>query len=82
MKGHAGDCTIYAALINGSPTDGICTCGYGWSIVSKGDGDWSEMYSEELSNKLIEKQRGRKPMTEEIKQNILEAVFTPLNENA
>src|SRR5690606_4753530 len=26
--GHAGDCTIYASLDNGNPTDGICTCGF------------------------------------------------------
>lgn len=42
---HAGDCTIYAALMNDSPIDGICTCGYGWSLARKGD--WSEMYSRE-----------------------------------
>ena len=34
---HAGDCTIYAALINGCATDGICTCGYGWSQLRQGD---------------------------------------------
>ena len=27
-KRHDGDCTVYAALLNGFPTDGICTCGY------------------------------------------------------
>lgn len=49
---HAGDCTIYRALINGRPVDGVCTCGYGWSIVRKGEGDWSEMYSAELKERL------------------------------
>lgn len=47
-KDHAGDCTIYSALINGRPTDGICTCGYGWSLVRSGD--WSQMYSAERVN--------------------------------
>ena len=45
FKSHAGDCTVYAALFNGSPTDGICTCGFGWQHVRKGD--WSFMYSQE-----------------------------------
>jgi hypothetical protein len=44
---HEFDCTIYRSLINGTPLDGICTCGYGWSLVRKGEGDWSEMYSDE-----------------------------------
>lgn len=26
--GHDADCSIYSALANGRPTDGICTCGY------------------------------------------------------
>lgn len=43
--GHAGDCTIYAALCNDHPTDGICTCGYGWRLARKGD--LSQMYSQE-----------------------------------
>jgi len=42
---HDGDCTIYSSLINGRPTDGICTCGYSHQL--KYDGDLSEMYSEE-----------------------------------
>ncbi len=42
---HAGDCTIYGSMSNGMLCDGICTCGYGWSIARKGD--WSEMYSDE-----------------------------------
>ena len=44
-KSHISDCTVYAALENGYPTDGICTCGYGWSKVRTGD--WSQMYSEQ-----------------------------------
>lgn len=46
---HAGDCTIYASLINNTPESGICTCGYGWRRVR--EGDWSEMYSKELQEK-------------------------------
>lgn len=42
---HDGDCTIYAALHNGCPEDGICTCGYGWWLVRREN--WSEMYSQE-----------------------------------
>lgn len=52
---HAGDCTIYAALRNGSPTDGICTCGHGWSLVR--EGDWSEMYSKERQEDVLEQDR-------------------------
>lgn len=44
---HSGDCTIYASLVNEMPTDGICTCGYGWSIVRREGGDWREMLSDE-----------------------------------
>ena len=43
--GHAGDCTIYASLINGTPLDGICTCGYGWRCVRRSD--WDNMFSVE-----------------------------------
>lgn len=42
---HAGDCAIYRSVINGRPYDGICTCGYGWSLVRKGD--HSQMLSED-----------------------------------
>lgn len=41
---HAGDCTIYASLSNGSPTDGICTCGYGFG---KGFAEASNCFSME-----------------------------------
>lgn len=42
---HSGDCTIYASMCNGEPTDGICTCGYGLRKVR--EGDWSQVYSKE-----------------------------------
>lgn len=45
VRAHAGDCTIYAALINGTPLDGICTCGYGWECVRHSD--WDKMFSAE-----------------------------------
>ena len=45
VRAHAGDCTIYAALINGTPLDGICTCGYGLECVRRGD--WDKMFSTE-----------------------------------
>lgn len=35
-QAHSGDCSIYSALINGSPTDGICTCGYGAQQLAMG----------------------------------------------
>jgi len=48
---HYGDCPIYASVAsNFSPEVGICCCGYGWYLVGKGD--WSEMYSKELLEKL------------------------------
>lgn len=50
LKKHAGDCTIYASLINRKPTDGICTCGYG--LQQKREGDFSQTYSNELEKKL------------------------------
>ncbi len=53
-KQHWGDCTFYSSLINGRPTDGICTCGYGWSIVAEGDGDYTQLYSAELREKIDE----------------------------
>lgn len=40
-KGHDGDCTIYAALRNHRPEDGICTCGYAHE-------SGTEKYSDEL----------------------------------
>ena len=43
--GHAGDCTIYASLVNNMPTDGICTCGYGRRMVRLEN--WDHMYSDE-----------------------------------
>lgn len=57
MTGHAGDCTIYAAMINGEPTDGICTCGYGWQCVR--DSNLDEMYSAERTESI--KQQRIKP---------------------
>lgn len=42
---HDGDCTIYASLNNGRPYDGICTCGFGWQQIRKGD--YSQIYSKE-----------------------------------
>lgn len=43
---HSGDCSIYSALINGYPTDGICTCGYGAQQLAMGD--VSCMFSDEF----------------------------------
>jgi len=59
---HDGDCTIYASLINGNPTDGICVCGYGWQCVYR-DGDWSNMFSKE---RLEEIKKNRPKMTKEV----------------
>lgn len=52
---HSGDCSIYSALINGGPTDGICTCGYGAQQLAMGDG--SDMFSDEFR---AERGRGEK----------------------
>ncbi len=43
---HDGDCTIYAALMNERPEDGICTCGFGQQQIWKGR-DYKQMYSKE-----------------------------------
>jgi|WetSurMetagenome_2_1015567.scaffolds.fasta_scaffold532929_2 hypothetical protein len=53
---HDGDCTIYSCLHNGSPENGICTCGYGYQRVR--EGDWSEMYSKELKQVMQDKESG------------------------
>jgi hypothetical protein len=42
---HSGDCTIYASMCNGTPTDGICTCGYGLRMSRKCD--FQHQYSKE-----------------------------------
>jgi hypothetical protein len=56
---HHGDCTIYMMLINsGRPEAGICTCGYGLSLVRRND-NWSQMYSAELSSLLNSKTHQR-----------------------
>ena len=52
-KRHDGDCTIYSCLHNGNPENGICTCGYGWQRVRKGN--WDEMYSKELKEVIRDK---------------------------
>ena len=49
---HDGDCTIYFALINERPEDGICTCGYGLQVKREHLGDDIQMYSPELRTKL------------------------------
>jgi len=50
---HAGDCSIYASLRNISmPEAGICTCGFGYHVTRNRPGDYSEMYSQELSDKI------------------------------
>jgi len=50
VRAHSGDCTIYSAVLNNRPEDGICTCGYGWTLVR--EGDWSEMYSKERATAM------------------------------
>jgi hypothetical protein len=46
---HDGDCSYYAALVNGNPTDGICICGYAHQLQIQGDpqGHWEQLYSPE-----------------------------------
>ena len=51
LMSHLGDCTIYRSIVNQSPEDGICTCGYGWSLVRR-DADWSQMYSAERTAEM------------------------------
>jgi hypothetical protein len=59
---HEGDCTIYSSLENGNPEDGICTCGYGFFLLGKGD--YSAMYSGELEQRLVEGRRGRSKLVD------------------
>jgi hypothetical protein len=42
---HAADCCFWASVVNGRPTDGICTCGYG--MKCRDTGDYSQQVSEE-----------------------------------
>ena len=49
---HAGDCTVYSSLINDTPESGVCTCGYGISVIRE-NGDHRELYSNELMEKLM-----------------------------
>lgn len=56
---HHGGCTIYMMLSNpGRPEAGICTCGYGMSLVRR-KGNWSQMYSAELGSLLNSKTHQR-----------------------
>jgi hypothetical protein len=76
---HDGDCTFYASLINYQPTDGICTCGYGWSLVRTGD--WSQMFSEE-KDKQLEEERIKEfgPVNEEEVEKFLEEMKNSFKE--
>lgn len=56
-KAHAGDCSIYAAMANGKPTDGICNCGYGLRRLREGDD--TQMYSQEMQQRLSIARSGR-----------------------
>lgn len=49
MDGHSGDCTIFSALANDRPGDGICTCGFGLRLMRNGDS--SQMFSQEILNR-------------------------------
>lgn len=74
MNKHAGDCTIYRSMINERPCDGVCTCGYGWSLVRKGD--WSQMYSEERQQDIERIERLRNEIAQ-AKEIILTGVTRP-----
>jgi len=58
LEQHAGDCSIYAALINSKPESGICICGYGLQCMREGNLD--EMYSDELNERLEAKQNEKR----------------------
>lgn len=59
---HDGDCSIYRALLNQNPWDGICTCGKGWEFARESGGDYSQMLSEER----LEKANAQGPVREVI----------------
>jgi hypothetical protein len=44
---HAGCCSIYQAMDNGLPEDGICTCGGAHKFALANDGDDRHFYSPE-----------------------------------
>ncbi len=50
LEGHVVDCSVFSRLINENPNDGICNCGYG--LQQSRNEDYSEMYSEELLERL------------------------------
>jgi len=57
LKGHSGDCTIYATLDNtGMPEAGICTCGFGLRRMRE-TGDINAMYSKELGESLLKRNK-------------------------
>jgi len=43
---HHEDCHIYASLVNGTPLDGICTCGYALEVM-RATGETEQFYSKE-----------------------------------
>lgn len=57
---HDGDCSIYSALLNSTPEDGICTCGYAHErqpemFETGRTAEWyTLMYSEELLERMAE----------------------------
>ncbi len=53
---HDGDCTIFSAMCNDRPEDGICTCGFGRVFLYEHDGNIDMMYSEERLESLLLKQ--------------------------
>ena len=64
FKCHAGHCTIFSALINGKPEDGICTCGYGLEYACR-YGSSEKMYSfERLEAASRERDKRRKELDE------------------
>lgn len=67
---HSGDCTIWACLVNGEPTDGICTCGYG--LLRKRNGWFGELYSAERGEAI-----GRSRPTEKACDNTPPPTVSP-----
>ena len=48
---HDGDCSIFAAIDNGTPDCGVCTCGYGIQGMRE-DAGIEELYSSERISAL------------------------------
>ncbi len=77
---HSGDCHYYSPIINNSPLDGICTCGYGLETSRSNFGDGSDLISEERNN--MEQKRSVIKALENRDKNITLLIPLDISQNA